>query len=295
MKKIISTLVILAAGLTSCADGSMSGDEFAAPSSDDFMTEAMAIDYDQVQTENADANANHDVLEEQVSGSPTSTESFNYADKVIREAYMSIEVDDYKVGMDKLRLVMETVDGYISNEYEYYSGSGVSNDITIRVASSEFDHVVQEITDIATLVLSKTVNSTDVTEEYIDLESRMRSKEELLERYYELLAQSTTISDILNMESQIEMVNQELEIMKGRLKYLTNRTSYSTITLSVRKQGEEPYMEATATFGDHMGDAFEAGFSAVQFVLVALIYVWPVLVLLGLTLLTVKVVRARRA
>lgn len=291
MKKTLIILSMLALAVTSCADG--------ASENADYAYEPEATDYlalsDDVATEMVEEEDNKVLAGNSEQTETAVSSSFTYAEKVIREAYMSIEVEDYQACMDGIRSAMSLVDGYISNEYEYFSGTGVTNDVTIRVASKDFDKIVEGITDVADAVISKTVNSTDVTEEYVDLQSRMRSKQEMLEQFYLLLEDATTISEILTLENEIQFINEELERIKGRLNYLSNKTSYSTITVNIHKPGEEPYMMEANTYSDDVGEAFEAGFGVLQAIFLALVYAWPLLLVLVGVFITFKVVRAKRA
>jgi hypothetical protein len=82
-------------------------------------------------------------------------------------------------------------------------------------------------------------NGQDVTEEYVDLEARIRSKKQLEERILELLAANKgEIKDVIEVERELSRVRTEIEQMEGRLRYLADRTELTTVTLTVREEKE---------------------------------------------------------
>ena len=95
----------------------------------------------------------------------------------------------------------------------------------IRVPADRFDELLLIIEPLASKIESKNINTQDVTEEFIDVETRLKTKKELETRYLEILKQAKTVTDIISIESQIATVRSEIESMEGRINYLKNQVS----------------------------------------------------------------------
>ena len=116
----------------------------------------------------------------------------------------------------------------------------------------------------------------DVTEEFVDIEARLRTKKEVEKRYLEILSKAATIKDILLVEEQLRVIREEIEAREGRLKYLQNQVSYSTINLEMyQKLTFEPGFK----FFSKIWKALKGGWKGLLNVLVGLVYIWPLLII----------------
>jgi len=85
---------------------------------------------------------------------------------------------------------------------------------------------------------SETKTGTDITEQYRDNVIRLESLKNVHDRYLALLAKANTISDILNIEKELERVNTEIEIMEGKIKYAESSVALSNITVRFRERAK---------------------------------------------------------
>ena len=108
--------------------------------------------------------------------------------------------------------------------------------ISIRVPDEKFDQALAELRDLAVRVESESTYSEDVTEEYIDLESRLKNAEATEQQYLALLEKAEDVEDILRIYESLSRVRQEIEQIKGRMLYLERTSSMSLI--SVRLEPE---------------------------------------------------------
>jgi hypothetical protein len=106
-------------------------------------------------------------------------------------------------------------------------------DITIRVPADRYQAVLQEIRGMGEVVTEGS-DSSDVTEEYSDLEARLRTLEATEQRYLELLAQANNVNDILTVQDRLDVVRGEIEQVQGRINLLDNLTDLATITVHLR-------------------------------------------------------------
>ena len=128
----------------------------------------------------------------------------------------------------------------------------------------------------------------DVTEEFVDLEARIANKKRLEERIVELLKDSSDkIKDVIEVERELARVRGEIEQMEGRLRYLTNRTELTTVTISAREVREYVPPEALKFVG-RVAQAWGNSLLSLKVlgenVAVTLVYTFPWLLVLGIVL-----------
>ena len=151
----------------------------------------------------------------------------------------------------------------------------------IKVPSGNFDHILKEIKDIAIFINHRNIKSNDVTAEYIDLQSRLKTKYEVKQRYEEILrARSKTVEEVLVAEKQIGILQEEIESNEGKLKYLANLVTYSTIHLNCYQQvtvSQEP-LTAKHNFWVETAERFNSGLAVLKSILLLMINIWPLII-----------------
>ena len=105
--------------------------------------------------------------------------------------------------------------------------------VTIRVPAAAYAGVMAHLRGIAKEVRSETSDASEVTEEYTDLQARLRNLEATEQRYLDLLARAETIPDILTVQDRLNSVRLETEQVKGRIQLLDNLTDLATITVQL--------------------------------------------------------------
>lgn len=133
----------------------------------------------------------------------------------------------------------------------------------LRVPVSRFDTTMEGLKGLGE-VQSVEVGSQDVTEEYVDLTARIRNKRHEENRLLRHLERNTPrLQDILAIERELSRVRGEVEQMEGRLRYLTDRTDYTTITVTVREvAGFRP--EQRTGFGDRIARTFGSSVESIS-------------------------------
>jgi hypothetical protein len=217
--------------------------------------------------------------EKGASGSLSTITTRDTEQKIIRSASLSIEVDDFQARSDALGRIVERSDGFISNSYSYVTDTGRKRgEITIRVPKDAFLSVISEIEQLGT-VQSKQTSGEDVTEEYIDLTARLNNSERQEQRLLEILELADDVEDILDVERELARVRGEIEQLTGRITYLDNRVELATISISL-------YEPEPITHSWGIRDAFRAAFegfvSVIRGLIIAIGYVLPLLILVGI-------------
>ncbi|MCH8902547.1 MAG: DUF4349 domain-containing protein [Bacteroidetes bacterium] len=209
------------------------------------------------------------------------------SDKIIKNADIRFRVDDYAERRADLDLILHKYDAYISTENEQQNERTFNNALTIRVEFENFDRLVEDIMEQASFVDFKRVKATDVTEEYIDLQARLKSKKLLENRYQNILTKANTIAEILEVTRHINNVQTEIERIEGRLKYMNNRIAFSTIKLEIYE--EVLYAGITKSkFATRLGNALNSGWEIFLHFIVFVANIWPLFVLLTLGWVSLK-------
>ncbi len=199
--------------------------------------------------------------------------------KIIKNATLNFEVKDYKSFYSSFREKVKSVGGYVAQEEQTQSEYKIENTIAIKVPVDQFDNAVNLLSANAEKINEKKITSQDVTTEFVDTRSRIESKKQVRERYIDLLKQAKNMEEILNVQSEINGMQEEIESASGRIQYLGHSSAFSTINLtyyqvlnSAAVDNEKP------SFGKEVASAFKTGWSWVTDLFVALVSIWPLFI-----------------
>ncbi len=198
--------------------------------------------------------------------------------KLIKEGEVLFETDNISSSRKSIIDAVKKYKGYISSDREYKSLGSISNTIVIRVPTNDFDNLLAEATQGVEKFENKEINVKDVTEEFLDISARLKTKKELETRFLELLKQAKNVTEILAIESQIGDLRSEIESIEGRLNYLNDRISLSTLTMTFYEN-----IPNESAFGQKFKVGFRNGWDNLIWFFVALVNAWPFLIIgLGL-------------
>lgn len=159
--------------------------------------------------------------------------------KIIQNAELTIESDKPTEGQQKIGLIAEKHGGFVvvseSKQNEAVSQTVASTvvNIVVRVPAQKFQATLEEIRAVGGRILHQKSSGQDVTEEYIDLEARIRTKRALEAQFLEIMKQARKISDAMEVQSQLADVRTEIERLEGRRRFLENQSALSTITITL--------------------------------------------------------------
>lgn len=155
--------------------------------------------------------------------------------KIIKTSSLTIEVRNVTASLDPLRSIATAHGGYVGSlSVNTRYGDRLYAVLTMRVPSHEFDPTITEIKKLGSLK-SESLSADDVTEEYVDLQARRTALASQLAQYNRIMERAVNVTEILEVQVQIERVQVELDRIDGRLKYLDNRVDYATITVALQE------------------------------------------------------------
>ena len=180
--------------------------------------------------------------------------------KIIRNADITIEVPSTVEAQHQVTSIAESHDGFVVTSE---AKQRESNDpaqrtleikLVVRVPSNQFGRAFDEIKKLAGNTPAEQVTSQDVTEDFIDLEARIKTQKALEVQFLEIMRQANKIADALEVQRQIAEVRTEIEKLEGRKRFLENRSSLSTINVNI--QTPKPIITVTQTgFGHSLREA----------------------------------------
>ena len=214
--------------------------------------------------------------------------------KVIKTGGLSYRVESTKEEYQRISKLLDQYDAYISSENENKGYDRINYNVSIKVPPQNFDVLIKEVTDGKKLD-NRWVNTDDVTSRYYDLQSRIENKKKLEERYQEILKKADKISDILEVERNLNQVRSEIESLQGQFKLLNHQINYSTLDISFYEL--VPYeldQEQRPGFGTRLLNAMSAGWQGFQTFIVYLLALWPFGLLAFGVVWLVRKIRARK-
>jgi hypothetical protein len=198
--------------------------------------------------------------------------------KMIKTAEFRFQVEDRLKSKAAITEAIKKYSGYIQSSDLQLQNPLLEEQMTIRVLSVYFEDLLNEIGIQSVYTNYQKILTEDVSKDFVDLESRLRTKREVLKRYEEILRKKTgTIEELLKTEQQIGDLQEEIEAAVSQIHFLTEKVRYSTINLSIYQVVEERVSEVPTghTTPGNFAKAFFAGWSGLLSALVAITYLWP--------------------
>ena len=160
---------------------------------------------------------------------------------LILTASISMRASDPWAAADRAQAIATGVGGDVMSLSQSGSGEQRAASMTLRVPADKFNDTLRALRSLSGVeVLSSNVDSKDVTEQFVDLEARLRAKQAEETRYLALLARADKIEDILRIDQSLNAVRTQIEQLTGQLNSMKSRTTFSTISLSIQPAGAIP-------------------------------------------------------
>jgi hypothetical protein len=224
---------------------------------------------------------------------------------IIRNAWLDLVVPDTEDALDEIEDVVREMDGFVveSNVYQY--GESKRATVQIRIPADKLDEALEHFRGMATEVRSENISGQDVTDEYVDLQSRLRSKEATEAKLLEFLEEAEDTEAALEVYAQLERIQTDIEVIKGRMQYLEQSAAMSSVTIELTPDELAQPIEIGGWHPEGtLRDSVEALIRVLQFladaIIVIVVVVLPVVIvifgpLVGLFFIIRAIVRRRRA
>ena len=189
--------------------------------------ESSSTSHDKATTEQENKAKTEELADEQSEVIPTNR-------KIIHRAELQLNVKNLENTQLTIEKKVSEYGGYIvESNVHRESEESISARLTVRIPEKHFQTFLTDAEGEAAEVLNRNVTGEDVTEQYIDLESRVKSKRTVEERLLEFMGKAEKTEDLLKISSDLSKVQEEIELIVGKMKYLENQTSFSTIEIAM--------------------------------------------------------------
>lgn len=179
---------------------------------------------------------------------------------LIKTASITLEVKETKAATERLTQLIKEHQGYVSDLREWTDELGnQSATVTFRVPATRFEQVLTAVKSLGK-ALDVQVISEDVTEEYVDINAQLRNLKRTEERLLGHLSRTGNLADTLAVERELSRVRQEIERLEGRLRFLSHRVKYCTLTVTLQQSARTQPMVPPKSFstGKVASDAVRA-------------------------------------
>jgi hypothetical protein len=210
------------------------------------------------------------------------------AKKIIKTGDLTLKVESIEKTMDNLRWVAGQFGGDIFSSSVYdVSGNSLNKTglVTLKVPAEHFDEAMQSIKSAARIVVSETTSGQDVSSDYVDLQARLKNKQEEEQSIAAILTRDTNkISDVLEVTTELARVRGEIEQLQAQIKYLDNQSDMSTITVSFTEDTQigntDTKWRPSQEIKDAVNTLILAGQRVVSFLISFTIVLLPILIIL---------------
>lgn len=216
--------------------------------------------------------------------------------KIIYRASVELIVEDVAEIEQAMAELVAASKGYVSEFHEDRSyRERLRGYWTVRIPVNQFDQFLAEVVAMGTPV-DKQITAEDVTEEYIDLDRRLANKRVLEQRMLKLLEEQTgEIKDVIEVETQLARVREEIERMQGRMRYLSDHIAMTTVEITARE--DDRTTRRQVTFAGRITESFSDSIHALwmlgQGLVILVVAALPWMLVFGL-ILAVPVTWLRR-
>jgi len=217
--------------------------------------------------------------------------------KIIKTATCKLKVAQVEKATALAKQIAFQYDGYVAEERFNHTNYSKENRFTVKVPQDFFDKALDSICSLGLFIDHKNISTTDVTEEYVDIDARLQTKLEVKERYEKILRlKANTVEELLETEEQLGKLQEEIDAARGRLSYLSGKVAYSTIQIDmyetvIPQKEPEPYR---ITFGEKVSKALTEGLELIKNIIIVVLYIWPIILMVLLILGFLKWYRKKR-
>ncbi|MFT3892118.1 MAG: DUF4349 domain-containing protein [Anaerolineales bacterium] len=169
--------------------------------------------------------------------------------KVIKDANLSVIVKDPQKSMDTISAMAEELGGYVVNSNVYQTSYGPNNlsalagNITIRIPAEKLNEVLDRVKKDAVEVTGENISGQDVTDQYVDLTSRLAAKEDAAKKLTEIMEKAEKTEDVMAVYAQLQQVQTDIEVLKGQIKFIDQSVAMSSVTINMSAESSSQPIE----------------------------------------------------
>lgn len=212
--------------------------------------------------------------------------------KIIKTARLAFETKDVEATHKKILQLASQYKGLVQSDNSGKDYNRVYKNLTVRVPTENFQPFIDGISEGVDYFDQRDISRQDVSQEFVDLEARLKAKRVLEERYLELLKKANKVEEMLQIERELSNIREEIEAKQGRLQYLQSQVSMSTINIEFYKTTAETGI--TQSYGQKMKNAFQGGWNGISVFFLGVLYLWPLFLFAIIIIVIIRIFLKRR-
>jgi hypothetical protein len=211
--------------------------------------------------------------------------------KVIYRANLVMKVDTFASAEEELLNLIHLGGAYVLQFADSHNADEIGATYVIKVPSDGFSSFLEKLQKIKNVKFDREVTGNDVTEEFVDLDSRLKAKQVVEARLISFMDKATKTDDLVRFSDALAQVQQEIEQLKGRIRFLQQNVAFSTINLRlyqatvVKEVVEEKKVEEKPGFSERISDALSGSTRVLrefgEGLLVVVAAIFPILIVVG--------------
>ena len=212
---------------------------------------------------------------------------------VMYNVYLELDVENITEIMDSITTETEKQKGYVIESSRSNYGNKQSANMVIRIPSESLHSYIKSVESLSEAVREKEIVGSDVTEEYTDLESRLKAKKAVEERLFSFLKDAEKTEDLLKISDDLAKIQEQIEQIEGRTEYATVTISLQDVSVHVPSIHEDDLKT-----GSKIKEAFVNSINALKkfgsYIIIFFIGYSPFIILLLLIGITIYFIRKKR-
>ncbi len=211
---------------------------------------------------------------------PSRSSAINNNQKIIKTSVLKFETQNLEKTYSNIARYVKQNEGFIQSDNSNKGYNKISRTLQIRIPSVNFQTTLDSITNKVAYFDTKQITCKDVSEEFIDLEARLKAKKTLEVRYLQLLSKAKNVKEMLEIEKELSNIREEIESKQGRLKYLENKVALSTFNIDFYKLNVATTV--SRSYGSKMWNAVKSGFNGLSLFFLGLLNIWPLVLIISM-------------
>lgn len=209
----------------------------------------------------ADTSANTSETASSQTSQTTSATTSEIQQMLIYKGDLNISTDYFDDTFNIIKGSLATVNGYVVSQ-EDRSGDYANRFTTlqVRIPSEHFFTWVDGIEALPNTKVTKHIFTEDVSEEFVDLKAREKAKQVVIDKYIEYMQLATTADELIRYTNELATLQEEIESVQARIRYLSNQVSYSTLTIIIKETKQSAFL-SELQIGSKLKSALQTGFS----------------------------------
>lgn len=213
--------------------------------------------------------------------------------KIIRSGNISLESKKIEQSKANLDALLKKFNAYYEQENTSNNNDFTSYNLTIRVPANAFDNFLSALEKGEDKLTDKNISAQDVSIQYYDLESRLKSKRAFLERYQNMVSSAKNVKDLLEIQEQIRQLQEDIDSSEATMRNLSNQVNYCTLTVNLFEYQANLPMGSNS-FWVKMKDSLVFGWNMIQTVVLGIIGIWPIWIIAAIIILTIQKIRKKK-